>query len=74
MVPTRRGGTKRLRRVEPGDCRVRQLQNRPNTRRVGFSLAGGELDTRVGLSAELGVKGGKIEAQSCRMENSHVVE
>ena len=27
-------------------------------------MAGGELDTRVGLGAELGVKGGEIEAQS----------
>ena len=74
MVPARRGGTIRLQWVEPGECRVQQLWNRPNARRVGFSMAGGELDAPIGLSAELGVKGGSIEAQSCRMENSRVVE
>ena len=74
VIPTRRGGTIRLLRVEARDRKVRQLHNRLKARRVGFSLAGGELDARVGLCAELGVEGGKIEAQSCWMENSRVVE
>ena len=39
-------------------------EGRWEDRRAGKSLAGGELDARVGLGAELGIKAGEIEAQS----------